>query len=109
MIGGGRSFTIVRASVKLPEGATTRYESKSPYSAAAKAARRLYTEVEKGSKRIPKEIRFTLRETTQSGTSKEFTYVAVKRKLDVPKVVKIGNTTITYEYQYNVRSCLTGK
>ena len=106
---GDRSFTIVRASVKLPEGASTRYESSSPYSAASKAARRLYTEVEKSSKKVPKEIRFTLRETTASGTSKEFTYVAVKRKLDVPKVVKIGDTTITYEYQYNVRSCLTGK
>lgn len=111
-----RSFTIQRTEVKLPEDGTFRYESVSPYAAAAKAARRIFREAE-NQKLKKKEIRFTLRETTLGSQQKEFTYVATKQKLDTPKplmvkgvqvmrVTKDGKKEpVVYEYSYSVKSC----
>jgi len=98
---GKRSFTVVKN-----EGAAlkdTRYVSSAPYSAAAKAARRLFAELP--AKSTKDEIRFTIRETTQGSAAKEFRYVALKRQLDKPKVVLIAGTTVTYHHEYKVKSC----
>jgi hypothetical protein len=99
-----RFFTIDNSEIAL--SGNSRYESKTPGAAAAKAARRLFKEsASKKSTKMKDEIRFTLRETTQGSSGKLFRYIGIKRKLDEPKVVSIAGTNVTYTHTYHVKSC----
>jgi hypothetical protein len=93
-----RSFTIDHAEVSVKNGG--RFISSGPWNAAKKAIKQIYQE---GAKK--KEIRFTLRETTQGSEGKEYAYIGARFKLDKPKVIKFGNTEVKYVYDYEVRRC----
>lgn len=80
---------------------SSRYIARTPLAAAAKAARRIFSNVT-GNK---KEIRFTLRETTQESKGKLYKYIAIKEKLSTPKVVNLNGNEITYNHSYKVKSC----
>lgn len=95
-----RSFTVDNCEVKI--SGSTRFLSKTPSSAAAKAARRIFKEVSNPKK---EEVRFTLRETTQGSTGKLYRYIGIKKKLEQPKVVSIAGTNVTYTHTYHVKSC----
>ena len=95
-----RSFTIDNCEAKI--SGQTRFISKTPSAAAAKAARRIFKEVTNPKK---DEIRFTLRETTQGSAGKLYRYIGIKRKLAEPKVVSIAGTNVTYTHTYHVKSC----
>jgi hypothetical protein len=96
---GLRSFTVVDAGkhggckTKFKGGL---YKSRNPGAAVKKAFRELC--------RV-KKIRgvctliITLRETTQGKPKKHFSYRLHRHKLKIPKVVKIGNTEVVYEYE----------
>lgn len=92
---GGSSQTRYYVVAKTSSGSTGgRYASKSgPASAAKKAA----------SKRFGRgnSVRLTVRET---GTAKEFMYVAKRIKLANPVVRKIDGKTIVSEYRVEVKS-----
>lgn len=98
MKGDKRSFTIDHAEVSVKEGG--RFISTGPWNAAKKAIKQIYQE---GAKK--KEIRFTLRETTQGSAGKEYAYIGAKFKLETPKVLRLGSSEITYNYEYEVRRC----
>ena len=101
-----RSFTVESATgINIPSDASMRYISKSPYAAAAKATKRLYSLADKQKKK-PKQIRFVLRETTQGSASKTFTYIGVREKYDKPVVVSLNGKEITYKHYYDVKSCI---
>jgi hypothetical protein len=93
-----RSFTVEDSEVKVT--ANTRYKSTTPRGAALKAVRHMY---DNGATK--KEIKFTIRETTQGSDKKEYSYYGAKFDLKTPKEVKIGNTTVTYNHVYEVRRC----
>lgn len=93
-----RFFTVEASEVGITGG---RYKAKSPYNAAAKAARILFRE-QKGTKT---KIRFTIRETTREGTGKTYEYIGVKSALSQPKVVVRGDSQITITHSYSVKSC----
>ncbi len=93
-----RNFTIFSSEVKLPKDFEGRYEGSNPWTAAKKAARKIYEKT--GTKK--KEIRFTLREL---GTDKTYKYIGIKQKLDQPVVVKIKGSEITYNHKYHIKSC----
>ena len=102
-----RSFTIESATgITIPNDASMRYISKSPYAAAAKATRRLYQIADKQKKKL-KQIRFILRETTQGFGSKTFKYIGVRREYDNPVVVSLNGREVQYKYSYNVKSCIS--
>jgi hypothetical protein len=96
---GLRSFTVVDAGkhggckTKFRGGV---YKSRNARDAAKKAFRELC--------RV-KRIRgvctliLTLRETTQGSPKKAFSYKLRRHKLKVPKVIKLGNTEVVYEYE----------
>jgi len=98
VVNGKRTFTIDHSEVSVKEGG--RFVSNSPWSAAKKAIKQIYKE---GAKK--KEIRFTIRETTQGSEGKEFAYIGAKFDLKTPKVVRLGNTEVTYTTDYEVRRC----
>lgn len=101
---GLRSFTVVDAGKH--GGCKTKfrgglYKSRNPAAAAKKAFKELC--------RV-KRIRgvctliITLRETTQDSTKKVFSYRLRRHKLKVPKVIKLGNSEIVYEYESTAKS-----
>ena len=93
-----RSFTVDESNINSLKGG--RYVSKTPSGAAKKAATQLFRQSDtKGS------IKFMLRETTQGSAGKILCYVAKKVVLSPPKVVKIGDSEITYHFKYSVVSC----
>jgi hypothetical protein len=94
-----RSFTVIKCSVKCDAAEGGRYKGKIPSQAARKAGRALL----KSSKK--RQLKFTLRETTQGSAHKEFTYTATKVKLDKPQTIKRGDSSITVTHQYLVRAC----
>jgi hypothetical protein len=113
-----RSFTIQGSSIGF-EGAS--YVSSSPSGAAKKAARKLFTLVEKDTqyKRFDDEkvIQFILRETTLNSKHKTYAYDAKKIKFSTPVALPIkdknGNPLmVEYEYkavplkEYEVHSSL---
>ncbi len=100
MESGQRSFTIEQSEIKMGES-SSRYIARTPLAAAAKAARRIFANVT-GKK---KEVRFTLRETTQDSKAKLYKYIALKEKLDTPKIVKLAGNDVTYNHTYKVKSC----
>lgn len=94
-----RSFTISHSEVGISGG---RYVGKTPYAVAAKAARAIFKEYD--SKKKP-EIRFELKETTRDSKGKVFKYIGVKESLETPIVVKRGDSQITINHKYHVKSC----
>jgi len=100
MESGQRSFTIEQSEIKLGD-TSSRYIARTPLAAASKAARRIFANIT-GNK---KEVRFTLRETTQDSKGKMYKYIALKQKLDKPKVVNLNGTEVTYNHSYKVKSC----
>ena len=99
MPGSNRSFTVLKCSVKCDAADGGRYMGKIPSQAARKAGRALL----KSSKK--RQLKFTLRETTQGSAHKEFTYTATKVKLDKPQTIVRGDSKITVTHQYLVRAC----
>lgn len=93
-----RFFTVEASDVNITGG---RYKAKSPYNAAAKAARILFKE-QTGKKT---KIRFFLRETTRDGSGKVFEYIGVKSALSEPKIVVRGDAEIKITHSYSVKSC----
>ena len=85
-----RSFTIEAATVGQPGG---RYESKTPSSAASKAATQLFNET--GTKQ--KSIKVQMREMTQGSRkhNKLFAYEATRE--DIKKTVKINGKDVTFK------------
>lgn len=90
-----RTFTVSKSEVNVTGGA---YKGKSPYNAAAKAARAIFKE--SGTKK--KEIRFTI-EDKESG--KAFNYIGVKEAFDQPLVIKRGDSEIKIAHKYHIKSC----
>ena len=101
---GLRSFTVIDTGkhggckTKFKGGL---YKSRNPAAAAKKAFRELC--------RV-KRIRgvctliIILRETTQGSTKKTFSYKLNRHKLKIPKLIKIGNTEVVYEYESTAKS-----
>jgi len=101
---GLRSFTVVDAGkhggckTKFKGGL---YKSRNPAAAAKKAFKELC--------RV-KRIRgvctlvITIKETTKNSNKKAFSYRLHRHKLKVPKVIKIGNTEVVYEYESSAKS-----
>jgi hypothetical protein len=101
---GFRSFMVVDAGkhggckTKFKSGL---YKSRNPAAAAKKAFKELC--------RV-KRIRgvctlvITIKETTQGSTKKAFSYRLRRHKLKVPKVIKIGNTEVVYEYESTAKA-----
>ena len=96
---GKRSFAIEKSEVSI--STESRFISRTPYAAAAKAARRIF-EVAPAKKQ---EVRFVLRETTQGSTGKAFKYIGIKEKLSKPRVVSIAGNDVVYNHKYTVKSC----
>lgn len=95
-----RYFTIESAEFDLPANYEGRFQGRSPYTAAAKAARRLFRLAPS-----KKAIRFVLRETTLGSAKKEFTYIGMKQKLDEPRVIKRSDgTETTINFLYTVKA-----
>jgi hypothetical protein len=101
---GLRSFTVVDAGKH--GGCKTKfrgglYKSRNPAAAAKKAFKELC--------RV-KRIRgvctlvITIRETTQDSNKKAFSYRLHRHKLKVPKVIKIGNSEVVYEYESSAKA-----
>ena len=101
---GLRSFTVIDAGKH--GGCKTKfrgglYKSRNPQAAAKKAFRELC--------RV-KRIRgvctlvITIKETTQGSPKKAFSYKLNRHKLKVPKVIKIGNTEVVYEYESTAKA-----
>lgn len=95
-----RSFTIDHAEVPTTDFSNSRFESREPRGAAMKAARRLFDIFPK-----KKEIKFTIRETTQGSAGRKYTYYGLREKLEKPVVLQLGDREVTYEHKYKVRSC----
>ena len=95
-----RSFTIEFAEVSLDPIVSSRLESRSPRSAAIKAAHRLLKLNPK-----KKEIKFAIRETTVGSDKKIFHYIGFRETLDKPKRIERDGQVVEYKYQYNVRVC----
>lgn len=93
-----RSFTVVHSEVKVHEN--SRYISTTPRGAALKATRQMYS-----AGATKKEIKFTIRETTQNSKHAEFAYFGAKFELKKPKTVKFGSAEVTYTHEYEVRRC----
>lgn len=93
-----RTFTVEHSDIGVSGG---RYTGSSPYSVAAKAARALFKE----SKSKKTMIRFKLRETTQGSDGKIRSYIGNKVKLPEPKVVVRGDSKVTIEHVYRIKSC----
>ena len=66
------------------------------------AARRAYSVMCQGKGEGCK-MAFTLQETTQGSSKKEYSYYGKKKKLPKKIVRKIGKTTITSEYSIDVK------
>lgn len=96
-----RSFTIIKCEVEIPSD-NPRYVSKTPGSAAAKAARRIFASIKNKTKH---EVRFTLKETTQGSSGKLFRYIGLKEKLSEPKVTVIAGKEIVRTHVFKVKSC----
>lgn len=93
-----RTFTVSDSEIDVKGG---RYTGKSPYAVAAKAARVLF----KQAKATKREIRFTLKETTRDSSEKTFRYIGVKEQLNKPIVVTLGNSEVSINHKYHVKSC----
>jgi len=93
-----RSFTVEYSDIGVTGG---RYVGSSPYSVAAKAARALFKE--HGGKKTM--IRFKLRETTQGSNGTIRAYIGNKIKLPEPRIVVRGDSKITIEHVYRIKSC----
>lgn len=90
-----RVFTVSKSEVNVSGGT---YKGKSPYNAAAKAARAIFKE----SNTKKKEIRFTLED---KASGKSFSYIGVKESFDTPIVIKRGDSQITIAHKYHIKSC----
>lgn len=100
-----RSFTIEKCEVSTSSD-SSRYISKTPGGAAAKAARRIFA----GIKNVKKtEVRFTIRETTQGSTGKMYRYIGIREKLDKPKIVVIAGKEVPIKHKFTVKSCRLDK
>jgi len=96
-----RSFTIHKCEVAMPSE-TSRYISKTPAGAAAKAARRIFASVKNTKK---EQIRFTIRETTQGSAGKMYRYIGLREKFAEPKVINIGGKEVSITHNFKVKSC----
>jgi hypothetical protein len=96
-----RSFTVEKSEIGVTGG---RYIGTEPYRVARKVARAMF-DAATSAKKKKKEIRFTLRETTEGSKKKVYHYIGMKKSLDKPVVVKRGNTDVTIRHIYHVKSC----
>jgi len=96
-----RSFTIDKCEVTL-SSETSRYISKTPAGAAAKAARRIFSSIKNTKK---EEVRFTLRETTQGSSGKMYRYIGIREKFDEPKIIRISGKDVAITHKFKVKSC----
>lgn len=97
-----RSFTVDKSEIGVTGG---RYMGTEPYRVAKKVARILLSSMPVTGKKAKKEIRFTLRETTEGSAKKLYHYIGMKKSLDTPLVVKRGDRDITIRNTYHVKSC----
>lgn len=96
------TYTIEYSCIKVSGG---RYKSKSPISAAKKAATRLF----KRAQSIPKfknlkKITFCIRETTQGSSNNMYDYSAERIKLAKPLVRQINGVEIINRFKTIVKS-----
>jgi hypothetical protein len=98
-----KTYTVESSSVNVTGG---RYKSKSPSSAARKAATKLFKKA-KG-KSVAK-ITFCLRESTSGSDKKEFHYVANRVKLTKPLVRVINGVEIVNRYKTVVKAAKAAK
>ncbi len=96
-----RSFTVIKSEVGMPSD-SSRYISKTPGGAAAKAARRIFDNAKNAKKT---EIRFTIQETTQGSASKMYRYIGKREKFDKPKIVVLAGKEIPITHKFSVKSC----
>jgi hypothetical protein len=100
-----RSFTVEKSEVAIPSE-STRYISRTPAGAAAKAARRIFAGIKNANKT---EVRFTIRETTQGSVGKMYRYIGIREKLDKPKIVVIAGKEVPIRHKFTVKSCRIDK
>jgi hypothetical protein len=104
-----RYFTIQGSGIKSEGG---RYAAKDDAvsTAAKKAGSRLYRELSEAqitareSKNLHG-IKFILRETTKGSKKHTYYYKIVRIPLSVPKMIKIGTSTIEYKYKFELKRC----
>ncbi len=96
-----RSFTVIKSEVGMPSE-SSRYISKTPSGAAAKAARRIFDNAKSAKKT---EIRFTIQETTQGSANKMYRYIGKREKFDKPKIVVLAGKEIPITHKFSVKSC----
>lgn len=96
---GERSFTVVASSFdKNQDQVPSRYVSRSPYSAARKAARVLF----ENHPNMGSVVRLKLRETTRGSKGKEYEYQAKFNKVD--KQIEVGGRQITIKAHIDLHS-----
>ena len=98
-----KTYTVESSSVNVTGG---RYKSKSPSSAARKAATKLF---KKAKGKAVAKITFCLRECTSGSDKKEFHYVANRVKLTKPLVRVINGVEIINRYKTIVKAAKAAK
>ncbi len=98
-----KTYTVESSSVNVTGG---RYKSKSPSSAARKAATKLF---KKAKGKAVAKITFCLRECTSGSDKKEFHYVANRVKLTKPLVRVINGVEIINRYKTIVKAAKATK
>ena len=98
-----KTYTVESSSVKVTGG---RYKSKTPSSAARKAATKLF---KKAKGKVPAKITFCLRESTSGSDKKEFHYVATRVKLAKPLVRIVNGVEIVNKYKTVVKAAKAAK
>ena len=88
------TYTVHESDIDFTGG---RYKSKSPSSAAKKAASRMFKMTNK------KHVVFTLRQTTQGTNKKLYKYRAEKIKLDKPVILTIKGVEIIYNHKIDIK------
>jgi hypothetical protein len=91
-----KTYTVESSSINETGG---RYVSKTPSSAARKAATKLFKKASNSGK-----ITFCLRETTVDSKKKEFHYVATRVKLAKPLVRVINGVEIVNRFKTEVKA-----
>ena len=106
MVEKTRHFTIQGSDIGFSGG---HFKSDSPYKAAKKAARSLFTALEKDSKyaryKSNKSVKFLLRETTQGSEKKSYYYDASVLVLDPPEEVERAGKTIVIKRKVSIKTC----
>lgn len=88
------TYTVHESDIGFTGG---RYKSKSPSSAAKKAASRMFKMTNK------KHIVFTIRQTTQGTNKKMYKYRAENVKLDKPVILNIKGVEIIYNHKIDIK------